>query len=388
MPITMQISRHNPVKWKLDMQKAEFQLFEHCTKNDPKFNETAHVWYGSLLPGDLEDVQNHISCSALGFADEMYTSITWSHIYHHKLALRPDEVWFTILSQLGFYVATNVGRLGNLFKVPGAKGNDHMEWNDPTPMAERLINMLQGTIIDPNLRDWITPTFSTTNEHDAVIASMLVCGRLYEDGHTNFRASQQAPIRIPQPWDFGIPSVTLRGEKGDWELLYDRVSKLDAFLAGEPVEFANGLEPILRRFVESFTMPTPEAVRDFWSDMIGVHEDDGDGWVVFSGWITAFSFWNAKGQRIEKRRQNPYVLDEVPYGRMHTQQRSSAHASLPVTFHFKDTTHRREHYTPAIFFAGPAAIRVTGRKDRIEPVSAWWLVEKVKDEGAAWDMNE
>ena len=49
----------------------------------------------------------------------------------------------------------------------------------------------------------------------------------------------------------GIPSVTLEGEKSDWERLLARLDKLDSF-GEEPKAWAAMLRPILSCFVKAF----------------------------------------------------------------------------------------------------------------------------------------
>ena len=93
----------------------------------------------------------------------------------------------------------------------------------------------------------------------------------------------------------GIPSVTLEGEKEDWERLYKRLERLPE-LGTEPGQWAAMLRPILRRFMDAFD-GQPDTT--FWEH--AVHRDSricGSGSQLehfLSGWITAFCVWNTKG---------------------------------------------------------------------------------------------
>ena len=52
-------------------------------------------------------------------------------------------------------------------------------------------------------------------------------------------------------YDFGTPSVTLDGEKSDWEEIFWRLDRLDDF-GDEASAWADMLRPILRRFIVAF----------------------------------------------------------------------------------------------------------------------------------------
>jgi len=51
--------------------------------------------------------------------------------------------------------------------------------------------------------------------------------------------------------DCSVPSVTLEGEKSDWESILARLDKLGEFGA-EPTEWARMLRPIIHRFISAF----------------------------------------------------------------------------------------------------------------------------------------
>jgi hypothetical protein len=88
----------------------------------------------------------------------------------------------------------------------------------------------------------------------------------------------------------GIPSITLLGEKSDYESLVARLDKL-ATLGREPHTVARLLWPILTNFVNVFDAPP---VMDFWSKIC--HYQAGCGGGDVGGWISAFSVWNTGGK--------------------------------------------------------------------------------------------
>ena len=111
----------------------------------------------------------------------------------------------------------------------------------------------------------------------------------------------------------GIPSVTLEGEKSDWERLLARLDKLDSF-GEEPKAWAAMLRPILTRFVRAFD-GKPDI--DFWSRVCHYY-GGGSGPTYLSGWITAFCVWSSQGKwqgpSISKPSETARVLDEERSG--------------------------------------------------------------------------
>lgn len=89
----------------------------------------------------------------------------------------------------------------------------------------------------------------------------------------------------------GIPSVTLEGEKSDWEDLLSRIDKLKEF-GPEPEAWARLLRPILTRFVQAFD---GEPDIEFWGKVCHRHEQFS-GPLYLCGWITAFCVWSAHGK--------------------------------------------------------------------------------------------
>lgn len=145
--------------------------------------------------------------------------------------------------------------------------------------------MLFANVKDPELRDWVTPSFSTTTETDvavAAVAAVLLMGAM--QNYFSFKYRTRC----------GIPSVTLLGDVADWTATLDRLYRLDG-LGSEPARFAEMLRPIIRHIILSFNDPHDASVLQFWNT-IAHKESLASGETYLSGWITAF----ATGMRLEK----------------------------------------------------------------------------------------
>lgn len=71
--------------------------------------------------------------------------------------------------------------------------------------AQLMGGLLEKKVVDPELRRWILPAFSTTTRDDSVVASVLMMGTLQKYFSYTFTSC------------CGLPSVTLLGTEGDWE---------------------------------------------------------------------------------------------------------------------------------------------------------------------------
>ena len=178
----------------------------------------------------------------------------------------------------------------------------------------------------------------------------------------------------------GIPSVTLEGEKSDWERLLTRLDKLDSF-GEEPKVWAALLRPILTRFVRAFD---GEPDVEFWSRVCHYHRY-GSGTSYLSGWITAFCVWSDKGKwqgpslseppkpiwLMRGRTVPELVLDKVSYPVIDS-------GDVPVGFCEVDVKLEDNGVTfPCIMVSGHLAHSVEGeKKDMIRPIPSWFMFVK------------
>lgn len=149
-------------------------------------------------------------------------------------------------------------------------------------MATRMTEMIAKNVNDPELRDWVMPSFTTTTYSDKVVGSILFMGAMQK--YFSFGMSVSC----------GLPSVTLMGVVEDWRDILGRLDKLDQ-LGEEPALFAKMRRPVLLHMVLSFENPTSDEVVHFWN--IIVHRNRrGSGTDYLSGWLAAFCFWDEDGK--------------------------------------------------------------------------------------------
>ncbi|VUC21600.1 unnamed protein product [Clonostachys rosea] len=213
----------------------------------------------------------------------------YAYSYHHNLVLRPEDIWFAILTQFSFYVNANSEKLRSSFVAhEGKKG---LVLRDPGQadmglMCRNMTKLIDENIVDKKLREWILPSFTTTTINDEVVAAVIMMGTLQRYFEYVFDCTC-----------CGIPRVTLLGELSDWEDIQRRIEKLSEY-GEEPSRFCELLRPILQYMILSFKTPEDPAVVDFWSKII--HHNSGSGMNSLTGWMVAFCFWDEKGNCLVK----------------------------------------------------------------------------------------
>ena len=175
----------------------------------------------------------------------------------------------------------------------------------------------------------------------------------------------------------GIPSVTLEGEKSDWERLLARLDKLDSF-GEEPKAWAAMLRPILSRFVRAFD-GKPDV--DFWNRVC--HYDfQGSGPTYLSGWITAFCVWSSEGKwqglplsgpskNIFGETVSELVLDKVSYPVIDSDDVPVGYCEVDVKLDDNGEV------LSCMMVSGHLAYSVEGKKkDTVRPLASWFMFVK------------
>ncbi|KAF9888674.1 hypothetical protein FE257_008432 [Aspergillus nanangensis] len=294
MPVTLKTANHAARRWASPSVSSVEQLLHNTS---PKgYQRCKRIIQSSLTDQVLEE--NHVSASDNGFVRAVFEA----YGYHHHLTLRPEDLWFAILSQLSLYINAHADELRRSFvprqdQVPLKIQHDIQQPLDFGDLAVRMTDSIATNVVDPQLRSWILPAFSTTTPTDRVVAAVLFMGALQKHHKYVFE------IRC------GIPTVTLLGERNDWALLESKVDTIFSRFGKEPGEFAALLRPVLRRFVASFDNSRGADVLRFWRTCVH-HRPGQSSPDTLSGWITAFCFWDYKGRRLNEEGEFCHVYDD------------------------------------------------------------------------------
>ncbi|KAI0517558.1 hypothetical protein F5B22DRAFT_109765 [Xylaria bambusicola] len=317
------------------------------------------------------------------------------------LIIRPDDVWQAILSQFSLFVNGNVERLRHLFVAH--KGKKALEI-DIRPMSFSRIDfgmlakifaaMIQHNVVDPELRKWMIPEFTTTTQHDKTVAAFSMMGTM--KGYFKYELRGGC----------GLPSVTLLGSRHDWEMLASQVNKLYDY-GEECAHWANLLQPIMRYMLRTFDEPDSQKVKDFWLRVAyqAGKEGSGIGIRTLSGWITAFTYFDENGKvarhyteedihKIDEKSDarirswggtniQEYVglerkrltLDGVSYPLIRPGQIPGGIILFPMTLTDEETNQKRY----ATVVSGTIGMSISEHGTTAQPVSAWWVVRKFQE---------
>jgi hypothetical protein len=178
-----------------------------------------------------------------------------------------------------------------------------------------MAGLITKNVKDPELGDWVMPSFSTTTDTDRVVASVLFMGAMQK--YFTYKCTICC----------GLPSVTLLGEISDWQTILNKLPMLER-LGDEPTEFVEMLRPILNNMIRSFEEPGDEEVVRFWNT-IATRNPVGSGTDYYTGWITAFCFWDDQGRA--KHRSSGNTLGGVIYPTVAVDKVPVGFARVPVT---------------------------------------------------------
>jgi hypothetical protein len=329
MPVTFSPAPHNAI--------AQLQ-----NSPDPLTSDSAGHILSSLRPPDRELVDEVLQSSLVprdafkagarpsspsesgtGVATEnafipqkngLVHTITKAYNQHHALVLRPDDVWLCILTQFSLFVngpgraealrsqfVSHEGKKTLTVVVPG----ENRYTVDFGSMAKQMTSLLHEAVVDPALRDWIMPSFTTTTHDDTVATSVVMMATL--------RAYFDYEFEI----ECGIPRVTLLGERSDWESILHRLEKLKEY-GPETKAWYQMLQPVMRRFVLAFDdgYADSDENREFWQ-RVAHYASGGSGPTYLSGWIVAFCAFDDDGKWVGGSLVCGFTLQYSPSSLIH-----------------------------------------------------------------------
>ncbi|KAJ6470930.1 hypothetical protein C8R45DRAFT_1165564 [Mycena sanguinolenta] len=330
----------------------------------------------------------------------VYTIIS-AYNHHHNLIIRPDDVWITILTQFNFFVNANAELLRASFVAHEGKQTLTVKCAglDFAVMARQMTNLLATVVVDPTLRAWVMPDFSTTSVKDTTVGAIVMMSTLKSYFEYVFEDTL-----------CGIPRVTLDGTKADWEDILRRLEKLKEY-GIETTAWYHLLVPVISRFVAAFDAPDAASNVEFWQQ-VAHFMPSGSGASYYSGWITAFCVFNEEGKwiglpldqdarfsslvpvssappesfsakefwmRYATLRSTRLTLDDTPFHMVDSNNIPSSYVDVPVVV--KNSPEADPE--PCTMIAGVigklATVSANMDEDRktvrdtVQPVTGWWM---------------
>ncbi|OTB08464.1 hypothetical protein M426DRAFT_7779 [Hypoxylon sp. CI-4A] len=371
MPVTVRPSEHGSTSWagrKYRLASSAEVLLHYTLTDDartsspPRARQLVQSSFGKL------ERRDNVFATKNGFVH----ACVEAYNEHHGLVVRPEDVWFGILTQFAAYVNAHPEELRRRFcgREPDQRElhiETDLEDADHGKLAYAMTKILQENVREEGLAQWILPAFTTTTKVDQAVASVI------------FMGTMQKYFTYSWGTRCGIPSVTLLGEEGDWTRIRERAERL-ANYGSEPSRWLRALRPVLEGFVACFRNPEGEEARRFWQGICVEHTPNGSGTVAYSGWITSFCFWDENGRCLHGHSSSGSSSSSKPSQevKLTRSQMPSGFARVPVTL-LADGLE-----IPTEMVAGSMAIKALRSKetnqarrnagcDTIQPEVGWFM---------------
>ncbi|EGC30711.1 hypothetical protein DICPUDRAFT_157533 [Dictyostelium purpureum] len=229
-------------------------------------------------------------------------SFVWSAIhafsFHHKLIIRPDDIWMAILNVFSIFFNNNLGKLRNKFVSFSGKKELTVATNYPifdAPMDELIKLMtveIKSNIKDPSISDWLIPSFTTTTKVDKVVYAASLMSTL--KGFFDYKFSSRC----------GLPEVTLLGSVDDWVDIKNRFCRFKDYdcKTNQMNQWSELLNPVLDKFIET-AQGNPDI--KWWNSISRYNGVSGGPYIT--GWITCFCIYDITGKYVGDRKDESMV---------------------------------------------------------------------------------
>ncbi|KAK6992927.1 hypothetical protein R3P38DRAFT_2656597 [Favolaschia claudopus] len=416
MPVSFSVADHAAKSYSFENNYSSFTpldvLAKACKNQYAKAGEMIQFSLpkqGEKNTGSGRDFTRQID-QIVPNSNGFVATILDAYTQDRALVIRPDDVWLAILCQFNFFVnaraeilRTNfVSHKGKKELVIDARPQSRHTL-DYGHIARQMTELVEKNVVDPTLRTWATPQFTTTTENDATVGAILLMATL-----------QQYFEYVIQAGGCGIPRVTIEGEKSDWINILGRIEKLKEY-GLETTAWYHLLRPIISRFIFAFDNPTSPYNVDFWQ-RIAHYDAGGSGkgdW--YTGWMTAFTVFDKEGRwighRLSKAAKSSVpcetltpiqfwdtyggpdmrydlVMDGTPYHRLSAHDVPPGFAEVPVKLQDGDVGKTYD----CTMVAGSVGMQVSSSGDKNPSSSGtndtmstllslgWWMFIDIKDQ--------
>jgi hypothetical protein len=259
-----------PKPYESDVQPATSD-YDLLLKINPSINQPqSDGTRGIFVPGSVYSMSGGINATSGIYAaqDSVVRGAIDASAKHQHLQLRPDDVWITILTQLGFYMRKRkddklVQNMWNNFdgQVPPTS----IDWSWYLHRINEWVEFqfTRRSKVDW-LKDWVQPNFTSLPNRsmgtEAAGEKMMP--------NTVFMASSTPSFEHIAPFAClnGIPSITLLGSQIDWIKLADKLTQMEKGAFGnEPTLYGRNLRPLLEKFIATFNSSNDPGIRLFWN---------------------------------------------------------------------------------------------------------------------------
>ncbi len=219
-------------------------------------------------------------------------SLINAYNHHHKLILRPDDIWIAIMTQFAIYINRYAKELRN--KIVDFEGKEKITvYSNDTPenkstqehLMEVFSNKISDKIKDKELRNWVLPDFTTTTKNDRTVGSIILM------------AGMKSYFAYEECFMCGFPEITLLGSPEDWIKIRNKIDKL---LEYDTQDYMHKWHAVLSPVIDQFVLAANgNANKSFWNKVFVYHDPPGSGTVIITGWFKVFCAFDENGWKYD-----------------------------------------------------------------------------------------
>jgi len=290
---------------------------------------------------------------------------------HRPLLLTPDVIWLAICQGVSIHINEKMDSLKHVIFIKNKPDkivvrNDSLGYNEDAwkALISSIANQTKKYTRDDFYSFFVSQFTTTTEVHKTVYQITLL-------------ESYKKVFQYVGESGCGIPSITITGEKKDWELILSKLEMLDKIGLSK---WKASLKPIINEFINVYS---GKINKEFWKSIYKYKENYTESYL--SGWIVKlFPYLKKVDDKSENdKNQEPYKVEEkyVPneflegnkclQSKLTTDNFPSGMAQIDVLWnnHFKNISSKIEVY------AGFFAIKQYPDKT-LEPFISWAVCDK------------
>lgn len=360
MPITFHVSKKTA---KVVGNKSQFQ-YQHIklpdTKSIDKDSDELFFYRAPVCDGEIVQSSRDLTkCFLLG-SNAFVNALHRAYSSEHNLIIRPEDVWLSIVNQFSFYVNGNQEELRSkfvsfdgkrkleIFDVGTIRTVDHGQF------MKRFSHKISENLKDPSIREWIIPSFTTTDDNDVIVASSMLMATM--KNFFDFKVTLLC----------GLCDVTLLGTEQDWISVRQRAQRLLTFDNDrqQMKKWCDKLFPILDQFILSIQGKPDKN----WWNRICTHIGGGSGPVYINGWLSVFCVFNEKGEwQVQDSCSERGKQFETDFFILDSNNIPSGYCSVPIEYDDNGTKYE------TTLVAGHISVSLPNQKT-IQPNLDWFLM--------------
>jgi hypothetical protein len=285
---------------------------------------------------------------------------------HYNLIIRPDDVWIAIIAQFSLYVTKNSESLRSKFVNFDGKQNltvfqmATLRTANYSIMAEQMVDEITKNIINPDMKKWLIPSFSTTTKTDIIVGAILMM------------SSMQKYFDYKMHLCCGIPNITVLGTKEDWQDITNRLKGL--LLYNDNNNYMQSWYDLLVPIMNNFEKSVAKNPDIEWWDKICSKHGGGSGPRYISGWCSVFCVFNEEGNwQGSTFKISGYNNIKSDWPIIDTNDIPCGYVTVPVMINDNGVEYN------SLMVAGHMAKKVSLNSNTIQPSIDWFIGVKDDD---------